>query len=361
MFPPGRRVVGAGVWLAAALVLLVAACENNGTGPSPVPAGPGVRQPSVVRLEIVGPGSIPPDGSEQFRVVGYWSDGSQRNVTNEAAWSSEDRSIVSVLATGLASGLKRGETDIHAAFAEIFATKRVFVLPPGTFRVSGMVLDANVEVTGARVEVAAGSSAGLSTISEAGNYALYGVAGPTEIRASKEGFSPRVERVDVSNHRSLNIYLALERPPWDPSGTYTLTIAAAPECRSVLPEDARVRNYRVVLKLSTVNARYVAVSFEEPRLADSNWSFWTGRIGDTSVLFEANEYYGAALIEQLSESRFFFLSVGTYASTMRAEVSPLPVGLEGTFHGTLAVGVSRLFYESTARCASGNHRFTFSR
>src|SRR5262245_31003254 len=131
MFPPFRRLVSAAAWLAAALVLLATACESNRGGPSPVLPGPGVTRPSVVRLEIVGPGSIPPDGSEQFNIIGHGSDGSQRDVTSEAVWNTEDRTIVSVMPSGLARGLKRGETDIQAAFAGISATKHVLVLPQG--------------------------------------------------------------------------------------------------------------------------------------------------------------------------------------------------------------------------------------
>ncbi len=117
------------------------------------------------------------------------SDGSQRDVTAEAAWSSANGSIVSVSSGGLATAHERGETDIRAAVSQSISTKVVMVLPPGTFKVSGQVLDEHFSVTDARVEVTAGSATSLSTLSQRVQYALYGVSGPTEIRAAKKATS----------------------------------------------------------------------------------------------------------------------------------------------------------------------------
>ena len=175
------------------LALLFAACDRNPGRPTPVPGAP-----SVVRLEVTGPGSIAPGGAEQFRATAHMSDGSQRDVTTEAAWNSANASIISISSAGLATAHDRGEADIRVAFSEVMSTKRVMVLPRGTFKVSGRVLDGEVGVTDARVEVAVGSATGLSTLSQDGDYGLYGISGQTQIRVSKEGYQPRIENLDVT-------------------------------------------------------------------------------------------------------------------------------------------------------------------
>jgi hypothetical protein len=332
------------------LALLLAGCDQPPNGPSPP------LVPHLARFEIVGPGSIAPGGTEQFRANALFSDGSQRDVTGEAAWTSENHSVVTVSPVGLASGNERGETEISAAYSQAVNTKRVFVVPPGTFKLSGRVLDGNVGVTGARVEVAAGSATGLSTVTQDGRFVLYGVSGQTQIRVSKEGYQPRTENLEVTDHRNLEIPLFLLRPPWDPSGRYTLTIAAAPECRTVLPEDAWLRRYTAVVQVDT-DPRFANVTLQGADFVSSNFWFWLGRIGETTVTFEVDSYYyGPALVERLSSSRFLFI-VG------RAEVARSPAGLEGHFDGTLQLGEGEVWYNTSraAPCRSANHRFTFSR
>lgn len=67
----------------------------------------------------------------------HFSDGSQRDVTGEAAWTSENHSVVTVSPAGLARGNERGETDISAAYSQAVNTRRVFVLPPRDIQAVG--------------------------------------------------------------------------------------------------------------------------------------------------------------------------------------------------------------------------------
>ena len=345
------------------LALFLAACDKDSpSGPSPLP--PTVAG-GVVRLELTGPASLPPGEAEQFRATAHLSDGSQRDVTTEAAWTSADSSIVSVSTSGLATGQDRGETDIRGAFSQVISTKRVMVLPPGTFKLSGRVLEDSVGVPDARVEVTAGSAAGLSTVSQDGSYALYGVSGQTQVRVTKDGYHPLVEAVTVTDHQTFDFHLLLLAPPWDPSGTYTLTITAAPECRTTLPEDVWMRTYRAVLTLRTSNARYVHVNLEGADVLNLDTAFWnSGRIRESSVFF-SGAYplfdYGPTLVERLSSSRFLIVDAG--ADWPEAEVARTPAGLDGPFKGALATGEGAVWSNAslTAQCRSTNHRFTFSR
>lgn len=350
------RPVMVGLWTAILLASFLAACDNP-SRPSPLPG-----QPSVFRLEIAGPDSVPPGGAQQLKATAYFTTGPVRDVTAEVSWTSSDSTIVSVSSSGLATGRERGETDIRASYSQLASTKRLMVLPPGTFKLSGRVQDANLDVTDARVEVTAGSATGLSTLSKDGRYALYGVSGPTQLTVSKDGYQSRVENIDVNVHRTLDIFVVPLGPPWDPSGTYTLTIGVAPECRSTLPAELWARTYKAVLTLYSPNPRFVNVSLEGAAFVSLNYWFWTGRIGENSVTFENVDYYGPALVQNFAESKFFFIESQRF-SPAKAVVTRSPSSLEGPLEGTIEVGEGAVWYTSTrtAQCSSTNHRFTFTR
>jgi hypothetical protein len=343
------------------LALFVAACDKD------PPGGPSPRPTGVIRLELTGPASLPPGGEEQFRATAYLSDGSQRDVTTEAAWTSANSSIVSVSASGRATARERGETDIRVAFSQVISTNRVMVLPPGTFKLSGRVLDADsgLGVTDARVEVTGGSAAGLSTLSQDGHYALYGVSGQTPIRGTKVGYAASGFIVSVTNHRTQDLPLVSLTVPFDPSGTYTLTITAAPECRTALPEDAWVRTYRAVITLWPSNARYVNVTVEGAGVVTFSRQFWGGEIRESSLIFSgAYPLFddGPPLVERLASSRFFFVDESPEWWPY-AVVSRMPTGLAGSYHGMLAIGEGDVPANASliTRCVSRNHGFTFSR
>jgi hypothetical protein len=241
----GRRRL-AGVGMVLGLVGLVAACDKTPT-----------RSIAVLhdaRLEITGPASIPPDRTGNFTAIVHRSDGTTRDVTAEAQWLTRDQHILTVSPGGQATGRKRGETQINASIPGLQSTKTVFVLPDGTFRLSGVVRTAGVPVGGARVEVTGGLATGLVTMSDNvdGGYRLYGVSGETSVLATKDGYQSQEQRLLVRDHETLNLEVTLVRVD-DVSGTYTITITAAESCRASLPAEARVRTYTVVLTQSGQN------------------------------------------------------------------------------------------------------------
>jgi hypothetical protein len=350
-----HRLTLLAVSVVATLTLFSVGCDKNPLDP------PDPRQ--VISLELAAPESLPPGGTEQLRVTAVQFDGIRSDVTAEASWTSADASIIMVAPDGRASGGLLGETDVRAAFSGMTAVRRVMVLPPGTFKLSGRVLDANVGVPDARVEVTAGSATGLWTLTRNGNYALYGVAGTTEVTVTKQGYHPLLERLDVSRHLTANLPLALIAPPWDPSGTYTMTVTAAPECRDALPEDARARTYPASIAVAS-NARFAAIRFPGTQFVSLNWWFWdAARIGD-SLTLEASDYfnYGPPLVERLSPARYFLVE-GT-DELAKAEVFRSPTGLEGQLDATISIREgNNNWFEATrvATCRSVNHRLTFTR
>jgi hypothetical protein len=94
----------------SAIAILVLA--GFGVGCDDEPAGPpfNIRQLSV---RVDGPAQISPPAEAQFTAVQTMSDGSTRDVTAMAKWTSSNPSVLSVKA-GLAKALAGGEVGLTA-------------------------------------------------------------------------------------------------------------------------------------------------------------------------------------------------------------------------------------------------------
>src|SRR5688500_11388833 len=123
--------------LVAVIGLSISSCSRRDSGP-PVAPGPS-GSPTVVRVEISGPSEIEPGQSVQFTATAFKSDNTSENVTAQAVWSPTNAQVVGVTAVGLVTGRARGEQVIQARYQNRTATLRVFVLPRGTFKLSGNV------------------------------------------------------------------------------------------------------------------------------------------------------------------------------------------------------------------------------
>ena len=201
-----------------------------------------------MRIDLTGPAAVPPNDTAQFTSRAFYSDGSQRDVTAEASWRAGQTSILTIDATGVATGRAMGETSITASFGGRGATRSdIIVVPAGTYRVMGNIRDAGVIVTDAEIRVMSGPSQGLNTKTTTGFYKLYGVAGDSEIRVTKAGYEEARRRLIVSNHQRVDFDLTLSNPRDDVAGTYTLKVTAADECRSMLPAEAMSRTYQAVI------------------------------------------------------------------------------------------------------------------
>ncbi len=123
----------------------------------------------------------------------------------------------------------------------------IFVLPKGTFRLTGTIQESGFELAGVTVTVTSGVGEGLTTLSDAtGFYALYGVIGSLQLEVKKEGYRNAIQSLDVTAHRTYDFNMVTERPRTDYRGTYTLTISAASACRwtsGTFPEEAKRRVY----------------------------------------------------------------------------------------------------------------------
>jgi hypothetical protein len=252
--------------VALSLALASAGCERSGT-----PTGPSVPSAlSVTRIEIAGPDSVAPGQSVQLSARATLTGGTTRDVSGEVTWSSSHRERMIVSPGGLVTaGSELGESQITAKYAGPLtiragaesASRQQFVLPAGTYRLSGVVKsDDNELLDGARVELTGG---GRTLVAEtaAGLFVFYGVSGDVEIRISKEGYATTVGRVSVAGHQNDHFELPSLRKRLIFDGTYILTIAAAAECRDALPEAVRQRMYTAI---AVQSGRIVNVTLGSP-------------------------------------------------------------------------------------------------
>ena len=359
---------------ALGLAAILAACDKPPTRPSPGPTapGPGPTAPaplSLTRLELDGPASVPPGETAQYTATAFYSDGSSRNVSDEAAWQAG--LPLSISTTGLASGHNPGENYVLVMFSGQSATKKVMVIKPGTYRLSGAVRDAGLLVHGAEVAVSTGPAEGLSTIATAGFYHLYGVFGEAEIRVRRPGYQEQKPRIVVTAHQNLDFDLVPSTPRDRVGGTWTLTVTAADECRPALPDELMQRRYTAVLQQDGVNQdgpRVTATLEGATFYASGNQTFnaFKGTLQPDRLTFHLatafydDGYFGISwnpesVLEQLSAGPIF---LGVSGSVVLNASGNRRTGL---LQGTLATFSGLPRPKLLQSCDSSRHRFELTR
>jgi hypothetical protein len=195
-----------------ALVLALASCDKGSERLTPTGASP-TTSFGIIRLELLAPPTIAPGESVQLTANAVRSDGSVENVSSQAKWTAQSipatEAMLGVTGMGVAIGGDRGRGVVTARFAGFTADATILVLPNGTFRLAGRITDGAVGLQNVNVAVIAGVGSGLTARTDvSGDYELYGVAGPVQIRASKDGYLDRIEHVDMTTHASLAFELA---------------------------------------------------------------------------------------------------------------------------------------------------------
>jgi hypothetical protein len=349
--------------MAVAVVLLIGACDDSPTTPSRPPGDPTV----LVDLTISGRDTIAPGETVQFTATAFYGDGSTRNVSNEVAWRTGNQSVLLVSATGAATGRDVGETQIQVSLGTRSSViSEVIVVPAGTYRLTGRLTEAgsSLMVVNARVEVTAGIGQGLTTTAH-GIFRLYGVAGDVEIRVTADGYQEHRQRIRVTGHVSVDFSLTLARPRSEITGTYTLRVTAAAECRTNLPAEALTRTYTAVLEQrrnGNVAVELRAAQFVVNR--SRTYNRFNGFVQASSVRFyiegPLGYYYGSYgpdVVEQLSESTYFtmsgsavvdFSSAGAVSGMLDGLIETVRSGVPGSF-------------ERIASCRSSQHQFVLSR
>ena len=354
--PAAIRVILVGLWAAAFLI----SCDASPTAPTGrVRSG----DPVVSGVQIIGPREVPPGLAVQLILAATFSDGTTRDVTTEANWTSADGQIASIAGPGYITGGGRGTAMIEARFGGHQARREMHVVPAGTFALKGRVnhrASRDVPITGARIEVTSGTGTGLVSITNSeGFFSLFGVSGSTTLRVTRDGYSPVTHTVVAADHQSITIELSLSDGHADVSGVYTLTIAAATECgvgvgEANLPDEIRVRAYAATVQQRGAN---LWVDVSGPGFSTEFPQGFGGVLEAGGAMFWVrNADDGQPITERLSTSRV----LGTEGRVV-ATINPA-----GRIEGALS-GELRLFdtatgpWKSIAWCSSSSHRFVLSR
>ena len=173
----------------AALTLLVVMPGCGGSDRSS-PVAPTVPAATITltRLRIGGNAALTTVGeTSQLTTIATFSDGTERDVTAEAAWTSSEPSVVTVV-SGLVTVRRLGATTISARYLNMSATVSVRPTPPGTFVVYGRAREPG---RGGLIDVTVTDTASLiSTKTDInGTYFLAGLPrGESRLRFTKNDF-----------------------------------------------------------------------------------------------------------------------------------------------------------------------------
>jgi hypothetical protein len=297
----------------------------------------------------------------RYSVMARMSDGSERDVTNEAQWYGSD--AVSISGPGLVTGRVPGVAELTAVVGGQRVPGRVTVLPAGTYRLGGRVHETDapypwVGVTGAQVDVTTGTGARLSTFTgSAGEYRFDGVGGEVTLLVTKDGYQSVEAKFGVAFHRTYDIELPLLTPRADVSGLYTLTVAAADQCavglgQGHLPEEARVRTYTAAVRQDGPTLRLT--------LGGATFccgSEFIGKVVPGGIEFffpwgDGNEWPYVA--EHLPASRFFFMAGNVVAAGSARRFA-------GVLSGDIRLHETSIFAPAIAWCSSTTHQVVLSR
>jgi hypothetical protein len=371
---PRRFPSGSKAFVAAAITIagLIGACNNgprSAVSPTPTAATP----PFGVGVDIIGPASIPPGQSAQFSATLRFGNGTSQAATG-VEWSTTNPVLLRVDASGIATAAQwTGEVVLNARVtgpgAVASGSREIVVLPDGTFRMAGVVSEVDSPedpVVGARVEVTGMPLA--ATTDWDGGYRLYGVPGVAEVRVTRTGYQPHVERQQLTDHSTRNFRLALAGARLELHGAYTLTIDVASCYTTPLPShlrrlsyDAFVRQKGPTLEVAlTESARFLV----NPAGRGDRFA---GHADAAGALFNLQGYSGyyyykshdyANLVERLSDGTYLVVA-GTAATRS------LPAGLSGDLKGRVTHHDSSfpsvpLQSSISASCYSDGHRFTLT-
>ena len=250
--------------------------------------------PTLVTLELSGPTTFAPGQTVAYTLTAVGTNGTRENVTATAQWAANNANIVTTQGQGRYGGNGVGEAQITARHGALNASKEVVVVPTGTFRVTGRVVefDGIFPVAGARVEARNSSGTGPTTESDgSGFFKLFGVTADAEIVVTRPGYDESRRQVTLDNHSTVNFELILSGPRPELAGTYSVTLDLT-ACRDGFRVEYARRVYTAVLRQSGTS---IEVRFTEPAFAINSinrGNLMQGRLQGGSLFLEAlTSYY----------------------------------------------------------------------
>jgi hypothetical protein len=168
--------------------------------------------------------SAPPSAnSVQMTATAQFSDGSTRDVTIQAQWSSSNTSIATVSATGVLSIIAAGDVDVSATYQGVTGRTHVSLTRAQHYTVSGVaheVSPGSHPIAGAQVKITDGPDTGMTATTDTqGRFQLAGVtAAAIGLEATKNGFIAwKVSNFGIDSDKQLDVSL-YPVPPTNASG-----------------------------------------------------------------------------------------------------------------------------------------------
>ena len=338
--------------------LLTITCGGDNSSPArttpTAPSGPTLTT-IAIRSAIQGTSpSVPPGATTQLNLIARFNDGSERDVTTEARWTSTQPQIATVDA-GTVTGQVLGRATIRATYMSRDASLTIVVKPDGTFVVSGAVTEpGRIVVGGATVATLGGPSIQVTTNS-AGFYELFGVPSTFTMRVSKAGYVDDTRTLTVTQDQRVDVQIRPIVGPTPVAGIYRLTLTISPSC-AIVPNDQKTRTYTA------------SIGQDEARLAiqlgDANFAtnagrvrnMFSGQVFGNTVTFDWGAggyyvfYYGANVEEILTGGQILGIwgSMTTSASAQ-------------TIAGTLVGGFTFREGNTTRTCSAADNQVVFTR
>jgi hypothetical protein len=353
---------------AVTALLAVGSCSDSSPAPTPIATPrPGVPTgPAVVSLQLGAPESLEPGTTAQLTVTALRSDGSSEALTSGLQWFSSNPRVLRVDSQGVATAFaEAGESRVMVSANARSASKAILVLPNGTFRLRGQIVEGGAPVDGASVAVIAGTGEGLTTLTDpGGRYSLYGVAGSIKLRGKKAGYQDLTQDVHVTGHSTHDMTMVPERPRVSLAGQYQLILTAT-GC-SAIPSELRRRTYDA--RLEQQGARLTVTLSGADLIAADGATRLTGVFRlDGRVAFEVgsflNYYYywysplASEIVERISPTSALVIN-GTSNTTDDGNGV-----IAGTLSGVFATTqrTTSPFWPYSASCNSSSHGFELRR
>lgn len=352
------------LYLGCSVACLVIATEwIAGCGRKVSPTAPTNGSSSkVIALTIRGNAALTAPGeTSQLMLEATLSDGSKKDVTSTASWSSTNTKVLTVSRSGLATAVDFGKANVFGTSAGDGAAPVLVmkVLPEGTYILSGVISEAvdNLPVADVRVETIGGPMSGrVATTDATGTYAFNGVVGVEQVRATKDNYQPAIQNVTLDTEH-VGILLTPAVPFAAIGGVYRLTFTASPSCH--LPDDAVSRSYTA--KIDEVGGR-LSVTLSDAQFGayfNTPWNMFSGRVLGNTVSFTLNAGYDAiyngGVAEKLSDGRYLMLS-GT------AEASITGSTISAAFAGAVSLLSSpNNIWGPSLSCSAADHQLVFTR
>ena len=349
----------------AAVSVALAASAMCGDPPT-APGGSGPAR-SLTGIELVGPAVVAPGESAQFALEMIYNDGSRGPSTLPVTWRTSREQVLATTDTGLVTGRQAGSANLTAQVGNRSSTRNVVVVPSGTSWITGVITETNTTtfaLSNTTVTVVSGTGGGARAVTGAdGRYELFGVSGRITVRFEKDGYVPVELEVDVSGPQTVNAALEPKEARASFAGQYTMTFAAASECRSQLPEAAWERSYAAELRQDgpALVVTLGGATFATVSGAVQN-SFRGTALGSQLTLWMSPwdfYYYLLPGVIETVASDLYFAPSGNAAFT--ASVSAGSIEMRGTFDGWIYIFGSVSQFNVTSSCRSANHQLAFTR